>query len=312
MYIKKRTTQILLIFLIFISFQINAGGIDEANWYLSVDIDQLQNNEVFKMLKEKQLKKTGNIPVDFKKFPDELSHITVYGNAKGSQDATAVVSGDFSTFSIGEYIVNFIYTQDDVSKFVKESTEQYHNHQILTLTFDGEEVTTDGPKSVYFSKINNDTSVISLNQNEVKNWINSKYENLDVNKGSLFSVVVNVESALAHMGMNIDDNNHMMNSEIFQKVEQISASVSEVMEDILIEIALSTKDQETATQIEQVINGLVAMNNLSGTNQKNALHKILMQNLNIHKDSNNILISSFAPISEIKKIEASKQIEADL
>lgn len=304
----KPFTIFLFTLILFVSFQ-SSADIDDATWYVSIDVDQIENNEIYKMLQDKVNRSSDDIPEKFKNMPKEISYISLYGNAKGAEDATAVIHGNFSQFSLNDYILEFLYSQEDVSEVIKESTVNYKNHEIKVLQLDEDE--DDEIKEAYFSKINNNVTVISLKLDEVKNWLDHNYDNHQINKGSLFSVVVDVESALAHMGMNIDKNNHMMQSEIFQKVTQASASVTEVNSDMVIEVALTTSDEATAIQIEQVINGLVAMSNLSGANDENELHATFMQNLNIERNGNNILMSTYASVEDIKKMAVEEHFDND-
>jgi hypothetical protein len=251
---------------------------------------------------------------DIENIPKEIDTITMYGDSRGSDDATAVLRGNFSQFSVYDFALNFIYNKkDNAAKLLTESTIRYAAQDILVLEVKDENKSDHEArnKEVYFSTINDEVSVVSLNLNEVKNWIDNVYSPIDINNGSIFSVSVNVKSALAHMGMNLEKNSHMMHSEIFKKVTEVSASVTEANDDIVIEVALTATDAATATQIEQVISGLIAMNNLSGANDDNQLHAIFMQNLTIAKDDNTIMISTFAPIDELKNIDVHKHMKHD-
>ncbi len=295
---NKPFTSFLFAVLILLSFQ-SAAGLNDATWYVSVDVDQIENNEIYKFFEAKVKSSETD---DFVKIPDEISYISLYGNAKGAEDATAVIHGDFSQFSISEHLLELLYTHEsDAADMIEESTVNYKNNEIKSLKVD--EGHSGDAKEVFFSKVNSGLTVISFQLDEVKNWLDNNYDNHEINQGSLFSVVVDVQSALAHMGMNIDSNNHMMQSEIFQKVAQVSASASEVNSDMVLDVALSTNDEATAVQIEQIINGLVAMNNLSGANDKNELHATFMQNLNINRNGNDILMSTYASIEDIKRYE---------
>lgn len=302
---RKQLIHILLVIITMVSFQTHANGIKDVTWYLSVDIDQVQNNETLRIL----YNNSENVSIDIESIPKELSHITIYGNSKGSEDATAIISGDFSHFSMTNFVINYLYSREDISEQIKDSTIVYHDQEIRILSIESQHENKN--KEVYFSKVSNDLSVISLDLNEVESWIDGAHDTFDVNNGSLFSVVVNVESALAHMGVNLDENRHMLQSEIFQKVSQVSASVSEIVSDIVIEISLSAKDDVTATHIEQVINGLLAMNNLSNANDKNELHKLLIQNLSIERNANNVLLNTYAPLTELKKMNFHKHHNED-
>jgi len=295
---NKSFTSFLFAVLILLSFQ-SAAGLNDATWYVSVDVDQIENNEIYQFFEAKVKSSDSD---DFVKIPDEISYISLYGNAKGAEDATAVIHGDFSQFSISEHLLELLYTHEsDAADMIEESTVSYKNNEIKSLKVD--EGHSGDTKEVYFSKVNSGLTVISFQLDEVKNWLDNNYDNHEINQGSLFSVVVDVQSALAHMGMNIDSNNHMMQSEIFQKVAQVSASASEVNSDMVLDVALSTNDEATAIQIEQIINGLVAMNNLSGANDKNELHATFMQNLSINRNGNDILMSTYASIEDIKRYE---------
>jgi len=306
---KPKNLLILLLTMLF-SLQSNAVGIKEATWYLTVDVNQVVNNELFKHLHSHPNEMSLNI----EKIPKEIDTITMYGDSRGSDDATAVLKGDFSQFSVYDFALNFIYhKKDNAAKLATESTIRYASQDILVLEVKDENKSDDDRrnKEIYFSAINDEISVVSLNLNEVKNWIDNVYSPIDINNGSIFSVLVNVRSALAHMGMNLEKNSHMMHSEIFKKVTEVSASVTEANDDIVIEVALTAADSATATQIEQVISGLIAMNNLSGANDDNQLHAIFMQNLTITKDDNAIMISTFAPIDELKNIDVHKHMKHD-
>lgn len=303
----KLTTMALIALLALLSFQ-STANINDAAWYVSIDVDQIENNEIYKALQGKINKSEDNFTVKFEKIPKEISFISLYGSAKGADDATAVIQGDFTQFSINEHILNLIYSHDNMSKSIKESNVNYKNHEIQVLTIDEDNGKDNESKEVYFSQISNRLTIISFKLDEVKNWLNHDYDKHEIINGRLFSVVVDVQSALAHMGMNLNKNTHMMQSEIFKKVTQASASVSEINEDLVIEVALTTTDEASATQIEQVINGLIAMSNLSGNDDQSELHTTLMQNLSIKKNVNNVLINTYASIEDIKKIDMDKQL----
>ena len=308
---NKSFTTFIITLLFFVSFQ-SSAGLNDATWYVSIDVDQIENNEIFKALDKKANKSSDDFHVRLENMPKEISYISLYGNATGSEDATAVIHGDFSQFSINDHIINFLYTQDDVSKLIKESTITYKNHEIQVLEVDDYEGQPDDrPKEAYFANVSNQITVISFQLDEVKNWLNHDYDSHDIVSGSLFSVEVDVQSALAHMGVNMNDNNHMMQSEIFQKVTQASASISEVNSEMVAEAALTTDDEATAIQIEQVINGLVAMSNLSGANAENELHATIMQNLKIQRTGNNILISTYASVEDFKKMALQKDTNSN-
>ena len=305
---KTQINKTLIVLLAIFSLQLNAATIEDATWYLSVDIDKLQNNEAFKVLKEDKSEKISEV---IGELQNVISHVTLYGNSKGSEDATAVIMGDFSSQTLADSVLDLIYSKvkdKDISNKISERTFEYNNHTIQVIIIQE----SSRNKEIFFSTINDHQTVVGFKLDEVKNWIDDKYDDIDIDNDSLFSVVVNVESALAHMAMNLGENNQMMNSELFHKVEQISASINENSGDIIIDVALSTKSEETATQIEQVINGLIAMANLSNSNDKNQLLKELINNVSIVKNNNNILINTFIAIDLLKEYKLKKHNSDDM
>ena len=105
--------------LLLLSFQ-STANINEATWYISIDVDKIESNEIFKIFEEKIDNSSDNFTTKFQKIPSEISYISLYGNAKGAENATAIIQGDFSQFSVNEYILSFLYEQEDVSDLVKE------------------------------------------------------------------------------------------------------------------------------------------------------------------------------------------------
>ena len=158
-------------------------------------------------------------------------------------------------------------------------------------------------KSFYSTKLSNETIVVSLDEAEVKNWAADSYSTYDLNNSGMVSLLVNIESALAHMGADLKSNSKPFNSAVFQKITQFSASLYDVEQNLNIDAALSTADEATAKQLEQVINGLVAMNALSNMNDEKPVLAALVSSLEISQQGNDLLISTGFPMSMIPEID---------
>jgi hypothetical protein len=302
MKIKKSPPVLLLLLLTVFSIQSFAGGIQDATWYVSIDVDKVENNKIYQLLLDNKQQFSDNESFELSKIPSEISHITLYGDAKGSEDATALIHGDFSRFSLNEHILKLIYSHDEISNKIKDSVISYKKHEINVFKVDETKIDSDHKdKEIYLSKVNNGLTVISFKINEVEKWLDNVYSEKSMKNDSLFSVEVDVASALAHMGVNLDDHNFKMQSEIFKKVSQVSASLSESNDDIEVVVALNASDEANAVQIEQVINGLIAMKNLSGGNDDNQLQAEFLQNLTIERSESSILISSYASYDNVKE-----------
>ncbi len=311
MNMKTINKLIIVLVTVLISIQSNAVGMKDATWYLSIDVNQVTNNEFFKHM-HGQSEQSDDKHFDLETIPKEIEFITLYGDSRGSDDATAVIRGDFTQFSAHDFALDFIYSKkENAAKLITESALSYAGNDIQVLTVKDESELNDDTKAkeVYFSVINDGMSVVSLDLDEVKNWIDNADSPIDFNDGKIFSVLVNVKSALAHMGMNLEGNSHMLHSKIFKKVTEVSASVTEVNADIVIEVALTSDDIATATQIQQVISGLIAMNNLSGANADNPLHAMFMQNLTIKKNGNIVRVNTFGAIDKLKSMDVNQHLK---
>ena len=300
---KSPLLLIILLLLTFISFQSNAGSINDASWYLSIDLEQIRSNKIYNLLKDNGLKSPNHdghaFQVKMDTIPDEISYLTLYGKSKSKHDATLLIHGDFRSFDISQFVLDFMYTKDEISQLLKDRTIDYKGHTITVMTIN--KGGNDEAQDVFFTKINNNLSVVTFKRNDINSWIDGKYHDSDIKDGSLFSVVVNVKSAMTHMGMNIDKNDNALQSQMLKKVNQISASISEQLNEIHIDVALTAKNQEIANQIIMVGNGLIAMKNLSAENNDETLNK-LIQNLSIIQEGNNVLINSFIDFNALEKL----------
>ncbi len=299
MKINKTYHWIAFIFVAILGLQnANAQGVKDATWYLTMDVEELLKNQLINALKGEEIEA---------KIPEQVKSITVYGDARGTENATLVMTGNFSGFSLADHLLGLIEQEDGSKHHVEESYITHNEQRITVLSVKDDD--HQPFKKGYFAEIDAQRSVASLQLSEVKNWIDHVYDDLQINQGSLFSVVVDIESALAHMGINLDDHGHMMHSQIFKKVAQVSASLSETDDNVVLEVALTANDEASATLIEQVINGLIAMNNLSNANERNEIHALFMQNLSIEKNGNNVLLNTYLPMDEINQMELYKHLK---
>ncbi len=287
---KKTLTLIFLI----CTFNIQASAYDEANWYISLDVAQVQSKLVPFLPKAKANKVEFSIN---EHLPDGLEQVTLYGHSDVENDLSVAVTGDFSNFAFNDYLINLMYLADDdrdadVSLF---ATESYQGRSIEEYRI------TDGneSKSFFSSQVSSELLILSFEANEVKNWIDNKYSTFELKNSGMVSVLVNIESAMAHMGADLKSHpkgkDVPFRSAMLNKVNQFSASVFDSGDDMSIDAALSTADAATAKQLEQVINGLIAMNALSGLDQKSPALASLFGSLKISNHGSDLLLSASLP-----------------
>jgi len=275
-----------------------AASYAEANWYVTVDVDQVRST-ILPVLSQNK-----SVDAEFaiqKHSPQGLEQISVYGHSEDKEDLSFVVSGEFNTFEVNEYINSLMFLLETEEAFdVALFDSVNHNNRVI------EEYRISGKnktKSFYSAKVNDGLIVLSLDQNEVKRWVDSKYNANELQNSGLISVLINIESAMAHMGADLNSHKGSFNSTVFKKINQFSASVFESGKNITIESALSTADEATAQQLEQVLNGLIAMNVLSNLDDKNPLLSALASGLTISNQGNELLLSSEIALSLIAEID---------
>lgn len=297
---KKLTT---LLAIVFVSNFTHASNYDQANWYVSLDVEQFKSSVLpklpIKVDSDAKFSIEGNIP-------DEVHKITVYGNSEKQNDASFVLSGNFSGFSLNEYIIDTMYKVTDESLISLFNTQNYNGSQINHFKIAPKEhpdVKHSIKKSFFSAKINNDLMAISFDQDEVKNWIDENYNANELYKSNLVSILVDVEKATAHMGADLKTNNRHFNSAVFQKVHQVSASVSELTDAFSLTAALKSADEDTAKQLKVLADGLVAMNALSGMSDEEPLMGAVIEALKIEVHNNELLINIEIPFGLIPEIE---------
>ncbi len=280
------------------AFNSQAVSYDEANWYVTVDVNQVRNN-IVPLLPERD---QSDHEFSFNEhLPQEVEQLSVYGHSEVENDLSLVINGQFAQFEINDYINSLLYMVDDKEGFdmVLFDTESHNGRLIEQYKATGE----NKSKSFYSTKVNDELIVLTLDINEAKNWIDNKYNSNELKHAGLISVLVNIESAMAHMGADLKSNRTSFNSAVFQKITQFSASVFQSGENLAIESALSTADTATAKQLEQVLNGLVAMNALSNLDNDNPFLSALAANLDISNQGNDLLLSSEFAMSLIPDMQ---------
>lgn len=293
---KKTLTLILITTMMTWALNTQATSYDQANWYLSVDVEQIRS-KVLPLL-PKAPKGEHNFTLE-DNIPHEFQKITMYGHSEQEDDVSFVVSGQLEDFSLNEYIINTAYLVSSESPISLFDTSNYHG--ALIQQYQVKE--TNKNFSFYSAKIGQELMVLSFDKSEVENWIDQKYSTAELYQSDLVSLLVNIESAMAQVGADLSNNNQPFNSTVFKKITQFSASVYESDENLAIDSVLSTADEATAKQLAQVINGLVAMNALSDMDQNKPVLAALLAGLNISNQGKDLLITTAVAYSLLPQIE---------
>lgn len=295
---KQTLTTFMLTLMLACTITAQASPYDQANWYFTTDLEQVRNKIVPLIVERKAAKTQFQLS---QHLPTEVMQITAYGHSEAEDDLSLILSGDFSGFHVNDYInslTSLIEAGDEVSMGLLDSYD-YNGALIEQYQVSGK--TTS--KSFYSAKINSQMIVLSFEESEVKNWVDNKYNSYELSQSGMVSLLINIESAMAHMGADLNSNSKPFNSAVFQKITQFSASLYETGDNLVIDSALSTADEATALQLEQVIKGLIAMNGLSNLSADKPVLSAVLSGLQISNQGSDLLLSTQFALSLISQMD---------
>lgn len=309
MKIKTTVKSLILSASLFAAFNSNAVNMNDASWYLNVDVESLKQGPLKSVINtdDKEFNEIINVFLG-EDFHQQINQVTLYGDNHGFSDFSVIIQGDFTEKSRQD-----LFNHKNVN--LDEEVIYYNNHPIHQLDINKniqvlgyeEKLTLDDETEIklYVTELQPNLIMVSRDLSDTQNWLSNKFNISDISQSGLFSVIVNLQQALAHGGMKFDKGNMKMHSEILKKVSQVSFSVIEDKDAYILEAALTTDDEATATQVQQVLNGLIALNALSNVTE-NALHTQLMSNLDIQRNGFNIIISTSVETDLIVNLIAEK------
>jgi hypothetical protein len=299
MKFKNLIKSTLLATTIFASLNSSAVEMDEASWYLNVDLTSIKQSPLKSIMdhKDKDLNKAINIFMG-NEFHDQIDQITLYGETKGFEDFSVLIQGDFTENAKHQFFSHpQIKLDENYIKFNNTKIHQWSINENTKIIGMEEEINFENHKDkefdLYLTELSPRLIMLSRDLADAKRWIDNDYSINDISENGVFSVIVNLQEALAHGGMKIEDGEMDFHSKILSKVSQLSFSIIEGESEYIFEAALAAEDEATALQVEQVLNGLLALNALSNSND-NPLHGELMKQLKIEKSDLNLLISTSA------------------
>ena len=301
------------------SFNSQAVEPDAADWFLSVDVASIKNSPLADIIDDEHGEKDGALEMLSHVFgdeiPDQINEINLYGSIQGKEDFSILVQGDFTASSKDAF-----FAHENLKIDSRELS--FGNHTIKEWTFNGNtsivgfedediaDVDTDA--IVYVAEVRPDVIMLSRDLKDVKSWLSGQNDFSELSQNGIFSVIVNIQEALASGGVKVGGHHNAFQSDLMKKISQISFSMLEDGENMLLEAALSTTNEDTAAQVQQVLNGLVALNALSNKNLDHDLGAQVLSNLKIESNGSNIIVSSYAPFELIKQHKADEMYIIDV
>jgi len=296
------------------------AGFEQANWYLQVDMPAYNGSELSKKLVNEAGEEPGIIlAIMGKDIAEQAKTVVLYGTELEEDGLSVLVEGKFAANKNaivkfwqesglteskkvnGTAIYSGIYEPKELEKHntattVDEDGNVVEGSNKVNINFD-----KDNDTKVYASIYSDSLIVMSKSAQEVESWLNNQYKWQPDAQQGVFKVVVDIEKALMHGGINLDEAQEAIQFESIsaKQLVQVSAKYQEFDNQAELQVGLQTKDFETANQIKSVVNGLIALQMLASEDQD---MKNLLANLRIEHNGENILLTLAGPIDNFNRV----------
>ncbi len=262
---------LLSVCLLLLSSAAIAGGLNrnavsgDANWVAHVDVEGFNNTQIGKIIR-RHLEETGELQkleafkAVFSFNPlDDIRNITIYGNGKEKEDAVAVIQAKFDKQTLLKLL-----GQNAAHKEIK-----YGEYQIQSWIDDKHK--GNEAERQYGSFHGTDTVIIGSGLVAVKkslDVLDGKAKNARqkkvfrlLRKAPEGAVITAAANGLGKMAEQWDQGVMLKNT------KQSCLFIGEAAGNIFIDLNLEATSSETATELTQLIQGVIALLNLAGRDQ---------------------------------------------
>ena len=298
-----------------------AVPMNDADWYLHVDVTSLKSGSLAEFVKERKNMHIDSDDKDVdvflnstlgKEFKNQIQQLTVYGDQAGYGDFTLIAQGPFTKEAKEAFFDRVKFSSD-------YTTSKFNGSTINKWTFEGyesKEKDSDGdhkisiqlgdddkPVVLYSAEIDSKMIIVSKDEDEVKAWLKGSYSKKNLKGEGVFSVVVHLDRAIAHGALNLNDAGDMdfgFDSKMMKKITQFSFSLSEDDDIARIEVGLVATDEKVAMQLRNIANGLIALQSMAGDIDQDI--QAVVSNLSIDVDGVNLLFKTSISTKQLKEL----------
>lgn len=294
-----------------------ATNMTASDWYLHMDVNALKQSVIGQKIAEEKSEEISRIKkVLGSELVDKVNYLTIQGGVSHSKPKIMLVQGDFVETALQQRLVKigFELTEGLADKkiysakikrlllTVGEAVDKYDNlsqeeKKNLAKLDDAEEL----EKIVYASVSSANSLLISDSIETLKQWVENSPEQSAKQQTGVFEVVVDIENALLHGGVNIDNASEAINFESIsaEKLSQVSVTYNEVSGEAQLQLGLKSSSTQTATQIKSVVQGLVALKMLS---ESDPVIVDLLSSIQFEQNAGDLVVILSGPIDSFKAI----------
>ncbi len=300
-----------------LSPMLSASSIENADWYLNVDVQSLKNSQLKQELKIETDEGLSFVEALFgKSFIDSTAFITIYGSVEDDDQKTAYINGNYKAIreDLIKKVQNYgLQTKSEVNgitlysgflniEAIKEALNKWQHFNESNSEHEFSASKDDEIENkVYVAFLNDNNLLISLNENDITSVVKNDASWEPQNLENLFEVVVDIEKAMFHGGVNLEEASEVVEFESIsaKKLKQFSASYQENNGIIELQAGLKAADTETATKILTVVQGLMALKILSENNQ---VVIDLLNSIQIEQNGENLTLTLVGSVQSFKAL----------
>lgn len=286
------------------------SGARYATWYLKLNMKELRGSGLLDVITGKNFKFSKQSAFEIKDtIPENIDKIFLYGNhLKRSGDITLLLNGKFSDSEILGFIQNKLYTVDGISQLKQVSNITTRGNEIYVFELLN---ATGRHKKKYAARLIQDSFVFTNNLQELR--IMLKMEKIELEylnkrrviieeKNDLMVLSINTRVAQKNMGLNLDSDDYVMQSQLFKKATNIVATMHLENSKLFIDGALVSKSIEIAEQLKKILNGVIAYSALS-EDSISSLQSQIISKLTVNRDDKIIFVSTNIALPKLESIK---------
>lgn len=262
---------------------ISSAETNESDWYLHLDVNGFHSSLLHKNTDAESRDGIKVIKLLFgENIYNKIDFATAYGSMKQEDgDKTLFIQGEFTDskeqvlqrwqklgFAKLNQAAKLTTYQANLKELVKNL---YQDAKKAGLTdpdsdFEVSEIDAkDIDKLVYATFTPKNNIVFSNSEAQIEAWAKGEVNQVASDEQGLFEVVVDIQEAIMHAGINIDEQAQALNFESIsaKQLSQVSLSYNESGPDSELQLGLTAETTTTANKIKAIVKGLVALKSLT-------------------------------------------------
>ncbi len=291
----------------------------DHDWYLHMDIQGMKNSAIVQRenADSKDVIAVAKLLFGEKTY-ELLQSATAFGNIENdSKRKVLLINGDFSNreqllahwktlgLNNGDTINQHQVYQIKVGDLFKNLHAAAKESGLIKSKEEKDiDVVIDKPEAkapIYVALQSTDTVIVSDEMSQVEKWLNKNPSESKVNTDGMFEVVVDVQKAMMHAGVNLDDETNNINFESIsaKQLSQVSVSYKENKAESTLQLGLKAESIEVASQIKMIVQGLIALKSLSNKNPEVAY---LLSSIRMDQNGGDLLVTVSGSINAFKQL----------